>query len=238
MDFMELHNTDCLEIMKGMADKSVDLILTDPPYGLGEAAGKNKSRGSAQGANKWKGTRNTTGAGVPAKDYGTLQWDNAPPSAEYFREMLRVSKHQIIFGGNYFVEHLRNSPCWIVWDKDNGETDFADCELAWCSFSSAVRRFKYRWNGMLQQNMGDKEERIHPTQKPVRLFEWILERYAKPGQVIFDPYMGSGSSAIAAQALGLPYIGCEREPTYFEAAKLRIEEAAGQCRFDFARMVS
>jgi site-specific DNA-methyltransferase (adenine-specific) len=147
--------------------------------------------------------------------------------------MQRVSKNQIIFGGNYFVEHLRNSSCWIVWDKDNGNTDFADCELAWCSFSSAVRRLKLRWNGMLQHNMKDKEIRIHPTQKPVRLFEWILEKYATQGQVIFDPFLGSGSSAIAAHNLGFEFIGAEREQSYFDSACKRIEAAQQQLKLGF-----
>ena len=211
---MQLFNEDCLDVMRRLADKSVDLILTDPPYGIGEAAGKNKSRGNM----------------AVAKDYGDLEWDNAIPSKAYFDEIMRVSKHQVIFGGNYFVEHLRNSPCWIVWDKDNGENDFADCELAWCSFSSAVRRLKLRWNGMLQHNMKEKEHRIHPTQKPVRLFEWILEKYAQPGWVIMDPFLGSGSSAIAAKRLGYEFIGVEREKTYFEAALERIPREVAQGR--------
>ena len=209
---MQLYNDDCLNVMRLMADKSVDLILTDPPYGIGEAAGKNKSRGNK----------------AVAKDYGDLEWDNAIPSKAYFDEIMRVSKHQVIFGGNYFVEHLRNSSCWIVWDKDNGENDFADCELAWCSFSSAVRRLKLRWNGMLQQDMKNKEHRIHPTQKPVRLFEWILEKYAEPGWKIMDPFLGSGSTAIAANRLGFDFIGVEKEPSYFEAALERIPRETAQ----------
>ena len=211
---MQLFNEDCLDVMRRLADKSVDLILTDPPYGIGEAAGKNKSRGNM----------------AVAKDYGDLDWDNSIPGAEYFSEIMRVSRHQVIFGGNYFIEHLRNSPCWIVWDKDNGENDFADCELAWCSFSSAVRRLKLRWNGMLQHNMKEKEYRIHPTQKPVRLFEWILEKYAQPGWVIMDPFLGSGSSAIAAKRLGYEFIGVEREQSYFEAALERIPREVAQGR--------
>ncbi len=211
---MQLYNDDCLNVMRLMADKSVDLILTDPPYGIGEAAGKNKSRGKL----------------ATAKDYGNLQWDNAIPSKAHFDEMLRISKHQVIFGGNYFVEYLRNSPCWIVWDKDNGENDFADCELAWCSFSSAVRRLKLRWAGMLQHNMKEKEYRIHPTQKPVRLFEWILEKYAEPGWTIMDPFLGSGSTAIAANRLGYEFIGVEREQSYFEAALERIPREVAQGR--------
>ena len=216
---MQLYNDDCLNVMRLMADKSVDLILTDPPYGIGAA--DYKRGGTQHGA-----------SAAPSKEYGSLDWDNAPPGREYFDEMMRVSKHQIIFGGNHLVEYLRNSACWIVWDKDNGNNGYADCELAWCSFSSAVRRFKYRWHGMLQQDMKNKEDRIHPTQKPVRLFEWILEKYAEPGWTIMDPFLGSGSTAIAANRLGFDFIGVEREQTYFEAALERIpRETAQQALF-------
>jgi len=212
---MQLFNEDCLDVMRRLADKSVDLILTDPPYGAGFEVMK----------------KITVSNCAAVGDYHYGDWNNSIPGAEYFSEIMRVSKHQVIFGGNYFVEHLRNSPCWIVWDKDNSG-NFADCELAWCSFSSAVRRFKYRWNGMLQQDMKNKEDRIHPTQKPVRLFEWILEKYAEPGWKIMDPFLGSGSSAIAAKRLGYEFIGVEREQSYFEAALERIpRETAQQALF-------
>ena len=212
---MQLYNDDCLNVMRLMADKSVDLVLTDPPYGI------NVAKTGTVGVDKCG----------EVKNYGALEWDASIPGAEYFSEIMRVSRHQVIFGANYFVEHLRNSPCWIVWDKDNSG-NFSDCELAWCSFSSAVRRFKYRWNGMLQQDMKNKEYRIHPTQKPVRLFEWILEKYAEPGWTIMDPFLGSGSTAIAANRLGFDFIGVEREQTYFEAALERIpRETAQQALF-------
>ena len=129
-----IYNMDCLEGMKQMDNKSIDLVLTDPPYGIGEAAGKNKTRDGL----------------TQATDYGDLDWDDAPPTKEYFNEIFRISKNQIIFGGNFF--ELPPSPCWIVWDKDNSG-DFADAELAWTSFKSAVRIFKWRWNGMLQEDM-------------------------------------------------------------------------------------
>ena len=221
---MQLFNEDCLDVMRRLADKSVDLILTDPPYGI------NIAKTGAVGAENIFGKDGKRIKAAPSKNYGASSWDAAIPGKEYFEEMVRVSKHQVIFGGNYFVEHLRNSPCWIVWDKDNEGTSFADCELAWCSFSSAVRRFKYRWNGMLQQNMKEKEDRVHPTQKPIRLFEWILENYAQPGWVIMDPFLGSGSSAIAAKRLGYEFIGVEREQSYFEAALERIPREVAQGR--------
>lgn len=212
---MQIHNKDCLEIMKSMQDNQVDLIVTDPPYGIKEAAGNNKKRGTAR---------------AKAIDFGDFDWDNAIPSKEYFDEMMRVSKNQIIFGGNYFIEYLKNSSCWIIWDKLNGDTDFADCELAWTSFSSAVRKVSIRWNGYLQQSMTEKEVRIHPTQKPVRLFEWILERYAKKGNIIFDPFLGSGSCAIAAFNLGFDFIGVEKEKRHYDDADTRIKQAIRQPR--------
>jgi len=221
---------DCLDVMREMPDKCVDLVLTDPPYGIGEAAGKNRTRGSSAGANKWKGSRNTTGVGVPSTDFGYSEWDDKIPSPEHFREILRVSKNQIIFGGNYFIEHLSNSPCWLVWDKDNGTTDFADCELAWTSFKTAVRKFKYRWNGMLQEDMKNKEKRIHPTQKPVALFEWILKLYSKPGDIILDPFLGSGTTVAACINLERQYIGIEISPDYVFAAEQRIKKATAQRR--------
>jgi site-specific DNA-methyltransferase (adenine-specific) len=203
---------DALELMRGLPDNSVDLCLTDPPYGIGEANGKNKSRGCL----------------ATAKDFGCLDWDNSIPGRNYFEEMLRVSKNQIIFGGNYFIEYLHNSPCWIVWDKDNGDTDFADCELAWTSFTSAVRRFKWRWQGMLQQDMRNKETRVHPTQKPVKLGVWILKNYSQPGDVILDCFCGSGSFLVAAAQTGHPWIGIDISPTYCKLAEERIKHETRQ----------
>jgi len=205
----EIICADCLEVLKSMPDKSVDLVLTDPPYGIGEAAGRNKSRSCL---------------GV-ARDYGDEAWDNAIPTQEYFDEMRRVSLNQIIFGGNYFAEYLGNSPCWVVWDKDNGATDFADCELAWTSFDTAVRKFRFRWQGMLQEDMAHKEVRQHPTQKPVELMRWCLDKYSNEGDTILDPFAGSGTTCVAAKILGRKYIGIEISPVYAEIARKRVERA-------------
>lgn len=149
--------------------------------------------------------------------------------------MKRVSKNQIIWGANHFIEHIpnANSSCWIVWDKDNGENDFADCELAYTSFKSAVRKFKFRWQGMLQENMKCKEERIHPTQKPVALYAWLLNNYAKEGWKILDTHLGSGSIAIACNELGYSLTGIELDPYYYEKAKERIRKHQLQLRLDF-----
>src|SRR5690554_179071 len=135
----EVFLMDCMEGMKQYPDNHFDLAVVDPPYGIGEDGAKNHSRS--------KLTKST--------EYTTKNWDSSPPDKQYFLELIRVSKHQIIFGANHFIQNIpdSNSSCWIVWDKDNGETDFADCELAWTNFDKAVRRFKWRWHGMLQQDM-------------------------------------------------------------------------------------
>jgi DNA modification methylase len=218
---MTLYNADCLDIMREMPDKSVDLVITDPPYGIGEAAGKNIHRGGPAFKNIG-GSKNYVGS----RDYGNLDWDNKPASKKHITELRRISHHQIIFGGNFF--NLPPSSCWIVWDKDNGNNDFADCELAWTSFDTAVRKIKWRWNGLLQEDMAHKEIRIHPTQKPVKLFEWIIKNYAKEGDIICDPFFGSGSCLVAAVRLGHPIIGVEKERTYFTKGKARIEAAQKQ----------
>jgi site-specific DNA-methyltransferase (adenine-specific) len=205
---------DCLDIMREMPDKCVDLVLTDPPYGIGESNERNATRG--------KVCRPT--------DYGHYTWDSKRIPSEYFDEIRRISQNQIIFGGNYYGSILGDTSCYIVWDKDNGENDFADCELAWTSFKTAVRKFKYRWNGMLQENMRDKEKRIHPTQKPVALFEWILRLYSKPGDIILDPFLGSGTTVAACINLERQYIGIEINPDYVLASQQRIKKATEQRR--------
>lgn len=124
--------------------------------------------------------------------------------------------------------YLQNSPCWLVWDKVNYGTRFADCELAWTSFNTAVRQFTFQWNGMLQSDMKKKEHRIHPTQKPVKLYEWVLRTYSKPGQNIIDTHLGSGSSAIAAHYFGCDFVGCEIDPVIYKQAKERFDNETQQ----------
>lgn len=138
--------------------------------------------------------------------------------------MRRISKNQIIFGGNYFVENLQNSSCWIVWDKNNNGNNFADCELAWTSFKSAVRKFKFTWNGMLQENMKNKENRVHPNQKPVPLMQWCIQNYSKETDVILDPFLGSGTTAVACKNLGRKFIGIEQSPEYCKIAEDRLRQ--------------
>ena len=201
-----------------MPDKSVDLVLTDPPYGIGEAAGANTSRSKPFGS-KSITSKKTTRKIIPATNYGNHDWDNAPPSQEYFNEIFRVSKNQIIFGGNYFG--LPASSCWIVWDKDNSG-DFADAELAWTSFDSAVRIFKWRWNGMLQQDMKHKDKRMHPTQKPLALMMWCLDNYSSQDMIVLDPFLGSGTTAVACTKLNRNYIGIDISEEYCDIARKRV----------------
>lgn len=210
----ETHNVDCMEYMKDCPDKFFDLAIVDPPYGIGESGKKNKNRGCL----------------AKPKDYHPIFGeDREPPGVEYFEELKRVSKNQIIWGANHFVDLIPfRSSCWLVWDKDNGETDFADCELAYTSFTSAVRKFTFRWNGMLQGNMKYKETRIHPHQKPIALYKWILKNYAKKDDKILDTHLGSGSSRIAAYDMGFDFVGCEKDKYYFGAQEKRFKEYCAQ----------
>lgn len=191
--------------MSTLPENAFDLAIVDPPYGIGA------DKGTWGSSNKGKVT-----------NYAKRDWDKAIPDIEYFIELVRVSKNQIVWGGNYF--HLPPSSCWLVWDKLNS-ADFADCELAWTSFPSAVRKFTFRWNGMLQGDMKNKETRIHPTQKPVALYRWLLHNYAKPGDRILDTHLGSASSAIAAHQMGFDFVGTELDPDYYAASVKRYNNA-------------
>ena len=214
LELNKLYNMDCMEGMKQFPDKYFELAIVDPPYGIGEDGSKNHSRGKL----------------AIAKDYKPFHSNDlqAPP-IEYFKELKRISKNQIIWGANHFISKVPfDSSCWIVWDKDNGNNDFADCELAYTSFKTAVRKFRYKWNGMLQENMKDKEIRIHPTQKPVALYRWLLQQYAKQGDRIIDTHVGSASSLIACYQMNFDYIGFELDKEYFEKAQKRIADEMAQ----------
>ena len=217
----EVYNCDCMEYMRGLPDKAFDLVIADPPYGIG-ADRSQKQRAGIQAGH----------AAAPSKGYGNSEWDSKAPDKEWFDELRRISKHQIIWGANHFISRIPiDSSCWIVWDKDNGDNTYADCELAWTSFPTAVRRLRYRWHGMLQVNMAQKEERIHPTQKPIALYEWILKKYAQGGAKIFDPMMGSQSSRIAAYRMGFDYVGCELDKEYFDKGCERFDrECQGEIK--------
>lgn len=202
---IRFYNCDCMELMS--SGKVWDLAVVDPPYGIG----MDKTHFKTKSSNS------------KPTDYNAKDWDRAIPNKEYFAELMRVSKNQIIWGGNYFVENLTNSSCWVVWDKDNGDSIHADCELAWTSFKTGVRKIKWLWHGMRQQNMKNKETRIHPTQKPIALYRWILQNYAKAGDTILDTHGGSMSSAIAAHMEGFELDICELDKEYFDAAVNRFK---------------
>lgn len=207
-------NMDCMEFLKTVPDGFFDLAVVDPPYGIGQAGEKNASRSCLATSTDY------------APFYGN---DREPPPQEYFDELFRVSKYAVIFGANHFIDRVnRPASCWLVWDKENGENDFADAELAWTNLPGAVRLFRYRWQGMLQGNMKEKEQRIHPTQKPVALYAWIFNRWAKPGMKILDTHLGSGSSRIAAYDAGLDFVGCEIDPTYYRLQEERFEQHKAQ----------
>lgn len=222
LELDKLYNLDCMQGMKEFSDKYFDLAIVDVPYGIGES-----NKAYLRGGRQWGNSL------AVATKYTRKQWDRQPPPAEYFAELMRVSKNQIIWGANHFISRIPfDSSCWIVWDKDNGTNDFADCELAWTSFNTAVRRFKYRWHGMLQENMREKEVRIHPTQKPVALYAWLLERYAKYGDVILDTHVGSASSLVACYRCGFHFVGFEIDPEYYKAANERLSAEMSQMRLD------
>ena len=204
----EVHNIDCLEYMRTLPDNYFQLAIADPPYGIGATSANFMRKGKQTGKS----------LAVSGTTYTAKEWDKSAPDKEFFNELCRVSRHQILWGANHYIENLprQNSSCWIVWDKKTGDNLYADCELAWTSFDSAVRKFDFMWKGMFQENMANKEERIHPTQKPVALYGWLLAHYAKDGDRIFDPMMGSQSSRIAAYKLGFDYVGCELDKEYFD----------------------
>lgn len=211
----EIFLGDCMDLMRQYPEKHFDLAVTDPPY----FDGPNRSGYYGKGYSSLGVQR--------AKYYADIKsW--AVPEAEYFAELQRVSKHQIIWGANHFCDRFSSaSPSWIVWDKQNGASTFADAELAYCSMDCAVRIFRYVWNGMHQGQYGGNkrlnEPRIHPTQKPVALYEWILDNYAKAGQRILDTHLGSGSSAIAALNRGFEFVGMELDEDHFSSACERMK---------------
>jgi site-specific DNA-methyltransferase (adenine-specific) len=222
MPVSEVKNIDCIEGMKSFPDKFFDLAIVDPPYGIKESAHRARSRTKL----------------AKTRCYGSQIWDMDIPSAEYFDELFRISKNQIIWGGNYFLDYLGATRCMIVWRKLT-TGNFADAELAWTSFKTSVREFTFMWNGMLQGRSIEKghlmqdnkqmnETRIHPTQKPAALYKWLLSNYAKQGDKIIDTHLGSGSSRIAAHQLGFDFYGFELDLDYFNAQEKRFKEQTAQ----------
>lgn len=199
---IEMLNCDCMEYMKTLPDKAFDLAIVDPPYGIGAdnmtgGSGKNK---------RWKKGKN---------------WDAGVPDRLYFDELFRISKNQIIWGGNYFFDFLPSTKSYLIWDKQNDNLDFAESEFAWSSFDKVARTFRMR-------PMGMDGGKIHPTQKPVALYKWLLSRYAKPGDRILDTHGGSGSICIACHDLGFDLTWMELDADYYEAAQKRYKDHADQ----------
>lgn len=223
-------NVDCMEYMRTLPDKAFDLAIVDPPYGIGEDGGKSRSKFVTQ--------KNGNRLYVEDGHYEKTGFDIAPPRQVFFNELFRVSKAQIIWGANYFTLPRAGA---IVWDKCNDGSDQSDGEIAFNSLTSRVDIFRYMWRGMMQGKsisegtiqQGNKalnEKRIHPTQKPVALYEWLLQKYAKEDWRILDTHLGSGSSRIVAYNLGFEFVGCEIEPTYFQLQEQRFAEHTAQVR--------
>ena len=204
---IQIFNMDCMEAMKEMSDKAFDLAIVDPPYGIG-----------ADKKNSGKELKSIKSATL-SKDYGNQKWDSEIPSEEYFYQLKRISKEQIVWGNNFFG--LRGGA--IYWHKDVTMPTYSDGEIAYCSLLNSVKFFRYSWHGMIQEKMGHKESRIHPTQKPVDLYSWLLKNYANPGNKILDTHLGSGSIAIACYDMGFDLTGYEIDQDYYDAAVKRLE---------------
>ncbi|MGT2712346.1 DNA methyltransferase [Streptococcus oriscaviae] len=217
-------HADCMDVMREYPDNYFDLAIADPPYFSGPE--KRKFYG-----------RKISPIGVQRLYGQTSEWD--VPGKDYFDELIRVSKNQIIWGVNYYQYDF--GPGRIVWDKINGESSFSDCEIAYCSLHDSVRLFRYMWNGMMQGKsiaeghiqQGNKrlnEKRIHPTQKPVNLYLWLIQKYAKEGDKILDTHVGSASSLIAFEEYGLEYVGCEKDGQIYQSALARLDEYKSQIK--------
>lgn len=205
-----LYLGDCRDILPTLAP--VDLVCTDPPYGIGAAKLFSGMAGEQRGGMK-----------APAKDYGSDDWDDQPIAPDLMNAVRAAGRWQIIFGGNYYP--CPPTSCWLVWDKENGASHFADCELAWTNLPKAVRRIRYLWLGMLRAKGAERGD--HPTQKPLEVMRWCIG-HAPHSDTILDPFMGSGTTGVAAVQMGKAFFGIEREERYFEAACRRIREASGE----------
>ncbi len=197
----EVYNCDNMELMAKYPDGYFELAIVDPPYGIGMSGGNVGYRGNNNLERK--------------------NWDSSIPKEEYFKELKRVSRDQIIWGGNYFIEHLKNTRCFLIWDKGEGfyNRTYAEAEIAWTSLNKNTAKYKYD-----PLAKGDYKGKIHPTQKPVSLYKWLLTNYAKEGEKILDTHLGSGSSRIACYDMKFDFVGCELDKDYFDAAELRYQE--------------
>ena len=214
-EYCQIYNCDSLTAMVALRPSRDEIIIvTDPPYGIKADSAAAKVSGNIVGGK-------TGFCKAPKTTYELTEWDNIRPSRIYFEMMIEISREQIIFGGNYFADLLPSSKGWIYWKK-NTNGNFADGELAWTSFNKALTEYEHTWNGLLQQNMKEKEQRKHPTQKPLPLMIKILEDYTTPADIIVDPFMGSGTTLAAAKSLGRKAIGMEINKAYCEIAVKRL----------------
>lgn len=200
----EMRLQDCMDYMRGLPDKAFDLAIVDPPYGINFAK-KHTGKGWIQRESK--------------------EWDLQAPQEEYFSDLFRVSKNQIVWGGNYMTPFLPASQHWIFWDKGQRNFSLADGELAFTSFNKALRVFEMSRGAALAESV---EKRFHPTQKPVKLYEWLITNYAKPGQRILDTHLGSMSSVIACLNMGFEIVGCELDADYFKSGVERVRNSQKQ----------
>lgn len=211
-----VYNCDCLELMKEMEKQGIiaDWLIADPPYGIGVD-------GNIGGANYCK-----------LNDYVKKDWDNQRLSKEYFDLMFKVSKNQIIFGANYYLDYLPPTRAFLCWDKrENGKSDnFADCEYMWCNVGQA-RIFRYLYRGMIQADMKNKDNRFHPTQKPTQLITQLINYYTKENDLIFDPFMGSFTTAVCCHKTGRRYLGAELDKEYFDKGSERLNKLKSQISF-------
>jgi len=204
-DKITITNEDNMELMARYPDNYFDLAIVDPPYGIGMDANRASQKGK-----------------YGYKEYKSTNWDDSAPPIEYFNELIRVSKNQIIWGANHFISRIPyDSSCWVVWDKNNGENDNADAELAWGSFKTTVRKYT-------KHIASTFKDRIHPTQKPKELYEWLLDKYAKENDKILDTHLGSGSIAIACHNRGFELTACELDKEYYDASIKRIKQQTAQ----------
>lgn len=209
---IRLFNADCMQALRQMSDNQYDLAIVDPPYGINIVSSMAQSHHSSSMYS------------TSCIDAHRTEWDAAIPDAEYFEQVQRVSRHQVIWGGNYFLDYLGNTRCLLIWDKNNGTNPLADAEIAWTNLDRPVRRFTMHH---FESGYGKK---IHPTQKPVRLYEWILDTFAKKTDRILDTHLGSGSIAVACHNTGHSLDAYEIDPVYFAAAQNRLNEHQRQMR--------
>lgn len=214
-DKITVTNEDNMQLMARYPDKYFDLAIVDPPYGIGENGQRNLT-----------GNRPTKKWNNPKSQHYKSFDDSKIPNKNYFNELIRVSKNQIVWGGNYFTEYLKPSKGWIVWDKQvDIKEHLSMCELAWSSFDKKCNKYEYLWAGFKKKH---QVQRIHPTQKPVDLYKWLLDKYAKQGDKILDTHLGSGSIAIACHDYGFELTACELDTEYYEAAKKRFLNHSAQ----------